>query len=99
MRYLHRRVEINGYEGEVTSYNNKTLEYDVKFDKGHPFRMDTWQFSENTIELSLKSPRLNEIKSERNYTHQKKCQCGALKLLDCSPHSHATWCDMYKGGY
>jgi hypothetical protein len=99
MRYMGKRVKMNGYEGEVVSYDTGKQTYSVKFDKGHPFMMDTWDgFSESSVKVAL----LAEEQRRWSWSPPKikKCECGAGKLefRNISPYSHAQWCDMFRQG-
>ena len=97
MRYLHRKVKMDGYTGEVISYHPHKQEYTVRFDKGHPFMMDDWDFPEGRIQSALLLCTQEEL---WGYSKPKRCECGAEALgRNKTNYSHALWCDLYKGGY
>ena len=100
MRYMNRKVKINGYTGECISYLPKTDEYMVRFDKPHPFRNDDWEFPESTVARSLLPFSWSDaVMGLGEFAPKIKCECGAESALnkrEISPYSHAVWCMKFK---
>lgn len=105
MLLVNDRVEVDGYKGTIKGRNPNTGYYEVQFDVGHPFAIDTWELPESRFKkLSAIKPFPTFGEWTREYHAQTptrpKCECGAHKLgkRDQSPYSHATWCIMFKQG-
>ena len=95
------RVDVDGYKAVITGVDPSTGYYEVKFDKGHPFAVDTWDLPESRLKKVMTPfPTFGEWSFEygSRAPEAKKCDCGAHKLpeRDQTPYSHAQWCIKFK---
>ena len=95
------KVEVDGHTGIVQGRDPISGEYEIKFDKGHPYPTDVWQLPESRLNrVTPTFPTFGEWTFEYNASKPEaiKCDCGAHKLVerDRTPYSHAVWCSKFK---
>lgn len=93
MRFLNKKVYMNGYNGEVIDYDfNKFSCYKVRFYDPHNRLADKdYWFSESDLE--------SHIISSWTWKEDVKCTCGAdtvYKMSEITPYHHGQLCLKFK---